>query len=123
VAQTVLFILGKETYYRGPQIINVKKVDSHTLEIKIKHSGGSDFNPSSGITGWQIDAGGSLIPIVEVKRHDPQTIQIDLEQPLTEKVEIRYLYGANPDVNGAVLDNSPMSLPLEEYQSEINSFP
>lgn len=123
VAQTVLHILGKETYHRGPQIITVKQVDSYTLEIKIKHSGGSDFNPSSGITGWQIRTGGSTIPIVDVRRHDPQTIQIDLEQPLTEKASIRYLYGANPDVNGAVLDNSPMSLPLEEYQSEINSFP
>ena len=60
------------------------------------------------------------MPIVEVKRQDPQTIRINLERPLTEKAEIRYLYGANPDAKGAVLDNSPMSLPLEQYQSEFN---
>ncbi len=120
VAQTVLFILGKEGYHRGPQIIDVKQAGSHTLEIKIKHSGGSDFKPFSGITGWQIRSGGLIVPIVEVRRHDPQTIRIDLEQPLTEKAEIRYLYGASPEVKGAVLDNSPISLPLEEYQSEIN---
>jgi hypothetical protein len=120
VAQTVLHILGKETYHRGPQVVNVKQIDSYTLEIKIKHSGGSDFKPSSEITGWQIRAGGSPLPIVEAKRYDPQTIRINLEHPLTEKAEIGYLYGASPDVKGAVLDNSPMSLPLEEYQSEIN---
>jgi hypothetical protein len=123
VAQTVLHILGKESYHRGPQVINVKQIDSYTLEIKIAHSGGSDFNPSSGITGWQIQAGGLPIAIVEAKRHDPQTIRITLEQPLTEKAEIRYLYGANPDVRGAVLDNSPMTLPLEEYASEISALP
>ena len=123
VAQTVLHILGKETYHRGSQVINVKQVDNHTLDIKIRHSGGSDFSPSSGITGWQIQASGLPITIVEAKRHDPQTIRITLEQPLTEKAEIRYLYGANPDVKGAVLDNSPMTLPLEEYESEINALP
>ena len=120
VAQTVLHILGKETYHRGPQVINVNQIDSHTLEVKIKHSGGNDFKPSAGITGWQILTGGLPMPIVEVKRQDPQTIRINLERPLTEKAEIRYLYGANPDAKGAVLDNSPMSLPLEQYQSEFN---
>jgi hypothetical protein len=39
---------------------------------------------------------------------------------LEDKAEIRYLYGAMPDVKRPVLDNSPMSLPLEEYQAEIN---
>jgi hypothetical protein len=120
VAQTVLHILGKETYHRGPRVINVNQIDSHTLEIKIKHNGGNDFKPSSGITGWQIRAGGFPVPIVEASRYDPQTIRIHLERPLAEKAEIRYLYGANPDAKGAVLDNSPMSLPLEEYHSEFN---
>jgi Carbohydrate esterase, sialic acid-specific acetylesterase/SGNH hydrolase-like domain, acetyltransferase AlgX len=120
VAQTILHILGKETYHRGPQIINVKQIDSHTLEIKIKHNGGNDFKPASGITGWQILAEGFPIPIADVKRHDPQTIWINLERPLAGKADVRYLYGAYPDVKGAVLDNSPLSLPLEAYQSEIN---
>ena len=120
VAQTVLHILGKETYHRGPQVIKVEQIDSRTLEIKIKHHGGSDFKPSSGISGWQVRAGGSAVPIVEVRRYNPQTIRIELEHPLTERAQIRYLYGANPDASDAVLDNSPLSLPLEEYQSEIN---
>jgi hypothetical protein len=120
VAQTVLHILGKETYHRGPQVIKVEQIDSRTLEIKIKHHGGSDFKPSSGISGWQVRAGGSSVSIVEARRYNPQTIRIELEHPLTEKAQIRYLYGANPDASDAVLDNSPLSLPLEEYQSEIN---
>jgi hypothetical protein len=48
------------------------------------------------------------------------TIRIELAQPVTQKPVIRYLYGAMPDANRPVVDNSAMSLPLEEAQSEVN---
>jgi hypothetical protein len=120
VAQTVLYILGKETYYRGPSVTSVKQIDNSTIEIAINHNGGSDFTPTSGITGWEVIARGAPVPITEIYRHDPHTIRIHLARPLNEKAEIRYLYGAMPDVKHPVLDNSPMSLPLEEYQAEMN---
>ncbi|MBW2001447.1 MAG: hypothetical protein JRI30_02895 [Deltaproteobacteria bacterium] len=119
VAQTVLFILGKEKYYRGPCVANVKRLDNHTIEVKIRHRGGSDFTPDSGISGWEILVNGIPVHILEVYRHDPQTIRIVLENPLTGKAKIRYLYGAAPDVSKPVLDNSGMAFPLEEFQSEI----
>ena len=120
MAQTVLYILGKETYHRGPGVKGIKQIDSSTIEIAIKHNGGSDFKPVAGITGWEVIADGTSVPIAEAYRHDSQTIRIRLERPLNAKAEIRYLYGAMPDVEHPVLDNSPMSLPLEEYQAEIN---
>jgi len=60
------------------------------------------------------------VPIQEVYRHDARTIRIVTAQPLSGPASIRYLYGAMPDVKRPVMDNSPLSLPLEEYQSEIN---
>jgi hypothetical protein len=120
VAQTVLYILGKEAYYRGPGATNVKQIDNHTIEIAIKHNGGSDFKPAAGITGWEVIANGASVPIAKVYRHDPQAIRIRLERPLDDKAQIRYLYGAMPDAKNPVLDNSPLSLPLEEFQSDIN---
>jgi hypothetical protein len=120
VAQTVLHVLGKETYHRGPNVTNVKLIDSSTLEIAIKHTGGSDFKPAIGITGWEVIANGTFVPIAKVYRHDPQTIRIHLERPLANQAQIRYLYGAMPDVKNPVIDNSPLSLPLEEFQSDIN---
>jgi hypothetical protein len=120
VAQTVLYILGKETYHRGPSVTSVKQIDNSTIEIAIKHNGGSDFTPTSGITGWEVIARGAPVPITKVYRHDSHTIRIHLAHPLNGKAEIRYLYGAMPDVKHPVLDNSPMSLPLEEYQVQIN---
>jgi hypothetical protein len=120
VAQTVLHVLGKETYHRGPNVTNVKQIDSSTLEIAIKHNGGNDFKPASGITGWEIIANGTSVPIAKVYRHDPRTIRILLERPLADQAQIRYLYGAMPDASNPVFDNSPLSLPLEEFQADIN---
>jgi hypothetical protein len=120
VAQSILHLLGKETYHRGPAVADVAQIDKQTIEVRIQHNGGSDFTPASGITGWEIIAQGASVPITKIYRHDSHTIRILLGRPLNEKAEIRYLYGAMPDVKHPVLDNSPMSLPLEEYQAEIN---
>ncbi len=120
VAQTVLYIVGKEHYHRGPQVVSAKQVEDRMIEIIIQHNGGNDFNPLSGISGWEIIVNGTSVPIQEVYRHDAQTIRIVTVQPLIEHASIRYLHGAMPDVSHPVLDNSPLALPLEEYQSEIN---
>ncbi len=120
VAQAVLHIVGKEPYHRGPQVVDASQIDKHTVEIKIQHNGGNDFLPASGISGWEIIANGGPVPIQKAYRYDARTIRIVTERPLSGKAAIRYLYGAMPDVKQAVRDNSPLSLPLEEYQSEIN---
>jgi hypothetical protein len=120
VAQSILHLLGKETYHRGPKVADVTQIDNQTIEIRIQHSGGDDFTPVSGITGWEVITNGTSVPITNVYRYNPQTIRITLGHPLNDKAEIRYLYGAMPDVKHPVLDNSPMSLPLEEYHAEIN---
>ena len=120
VAQTVLYVLGEDTYHRGPWVTGVTQIDRHTLEISIQHRGGSNIKPASKISGWEVLVDGKSVPIVEAYRHDPKTIRISLKNPLIEKAIVRYLSGAMPDVSRPVLDNSAMSLPLEEYQSEIN---
>ena len=120
VAQTVLYVMGKEHYHRGPHVVYTRQLDDRTVEIVIRHKGGNDFKPASEISGWEIIANGRSVPIQNVYRHDAHTIRIVTKQPLSEQASIRYLYGAMPDVKHPVRDNSPLSLPLEEYQSEIN---
>ncbi|MEJ2728625.1 MAG: sialate O-acetylesterase [Deltaproteobacteria bacterium] len=121
VAQTILHLLGEETYHRGPSVTRVTQIDSQTIDIRIQHNGGSDFTPASGITGWEVISRGAPVPITDVYRLDPRTIRIRLQHPLNGKAQIRYLYGAMPDVRHPVFDNSHLPLPLEEYQAEINS--
>jgi hypothetical protein len=115
VAQTVLYILGKEKYYRGPRVAAVNSVDSRTLDVTIQHRGGTDFTPVHGITGWEVLAGETLLPVSKVYRRDAETIRIILKNTVAHNTKIRYLYGARPDTSRPVLDNSKMLLPLEEY--------
>ena len=121
VAQTVLFVLGEEQYHRGPEVAEITSINDKTLDIRIRHRGGTDLTPVSDITGWEVLADGSPIPIAQVYREDPETIRIALERSLTGKTEIRYLYGAMPDASRPVRDNSVLSLPLEEYHGGIQS--
>ena len=120
VAQTVLFTLGEEAYHRGPAIAGAKQIDTRTIDVRIEHRGGSDFTPVLELTGWEVHAGDAPVPLTSVLRHDWQTIRIILDRPLTQKAMIRYLYGAMPDAARPVVDNSAMSLPLEEGQVEVN---
>lgn len=115
VAQTVLYLLGKESYYRGPQVSAVNRVDIRTIDVTIQHRGGTDFTPFHGIAGWEVLAGKTPIPVSEVFRRDAETIRIILKNPLAGNLNIRYLYGAMPDTTRPVLDNSALVLPLEEY--------
>jgi hypothetical protein len=116
VAQTVLFILDKETYYRGPSVKAVTLVDSQTIDVTIQHRGGTDFTPDSGITGWEVLNDKTPLPLLKIYRHDSETIRIILKNTFAGPVKVRYLYGAMPDTTNPVLDNSAMALPLEEYQ-------
>jgi hypothetical protein len=119
VAQTVLYISGEETYFRGPSVKTVTRTDDKTVDVTISHRGGMDFKPVSGITGWDVLENGNRVPIDDVYRLDPQTIRIALKRPIGDRVTIRYLYGAMPDATNPVKDDSALSLPLEEYQSDI----
>jgi len=115
VAQTVLYILGKESYYRGPWVTAVNRIDSRTLDVTIRHRGGTDFTPVSRISGWEVLAGETALPVSEVYRRDAETIRIILKNTFAGLVKVRYLYGAMPDTTRPVLDNSALALPLEEY--------
>ncbi|MDJ0816988.1 MAG: sialate O-acetylesterase [Desulfobacterales bacterium] len=118
-AQTVLYILGAENYYRGPTATLARKVNDRRIDISIEHRGGRDFKPASKISGWEILVDEESWPIAGVKRRNSDTISIILEEPLIETATVRYLYGAMPDARHPVVDNSPLALPLEPYQTEV----
>jgi hypothetical protein len=119
VAQTALYILGKVQYYRGPTATAARRIDSHRIDISIEHSGGQDFTPATSISGWEILVDEESRSIAKVIRRNSSTISIFLEEPLTKPATVRYLYGAMPDARNAVVDNSPLALPLEPYQARV----
>jgi hypothetical protein len=118
-AQTILFLLGEESYYRGPSVAGGLRIDPQTIEIHLQHQGGTDFSPPDDISGWQVLDDNQEITIETVQRYDPQTIRIRLAEPISGPVLLRYLYGAMPDSHHPVRDNSAMELPLEPYEQMI----
>lgn len=119
VAQTVLYLLGEEDYYRGPSIVGGRWVDSGTIDVFMAHRGGSDFRPAVKISGWQALSGGETVTIAGVRRINDRTVRIQFEAPVEGPVTLRYLYGAMPDADRAIHDNSAMELPLEQAEIEV----
>ncbi len=117
-AQTILYLLGKATYHRGPAIASVTRASDRVIDIAILHRGGTDFTPWSGITGFEILSGQQPVSIASVTRKDAHTIRIELEDGAPASISVRYLYGAHPDTSNPVRDNTDLALPLEPFSQE-----
>lgn len=119
VAQTILYLLGEENYYRGPGIIGAQRVDADTIQIDLAHQGGYDFSPASGITGWLASSNGVRIPISDVWRHDSRSVRLKLDRVIEGPLTLEYLFGAAPAAEGAIHDNSTLELPLEPGRVDL----
>jgi hypothetical protein len=123
VAQTVLHILGLESFYRGPRVIQVIADGARSLMVTLQHGGGRDIRPASGITGWDVVDREGPIDILNVVRQDSQTLRIQLARPIEAPAEARYLFGARPDTRRPVVDDASPPLPLEAYRGGIDARP
>ncbi len=115
VAQTILYLLGKQDYHRGPFATSVTRVNGTTIDVTLKHRKGDDFTPTADITGFDVLSDKKMLPVKEVVRKDATTIRIKLDAFFIGPFTVRYLYGAMPDTSSPVRDNSPLSLPLEPF--------
>lgn len=101
-------------YYTGPGIAAVRFADAAgtKLDVTLAHTGGSDFTPAAGITGFEAADGVGSLEITSAVRKDAHTITLTLARPAEGGTRVRYMAGLLPDVTGIVKDNSPMRLPL-----------
>ncbi|GAB4389039.1 MAG: hypothetical protein Kow0025_11980 [Thermodesulfovibrionales bacterium] len=115
LGQTIKDIWGSEAYHRGPSIASADVVDSTHIDVSLTHRGGTDFTPTSGITGFTVLEDGSPVTVSGAARQDASTIRLTLASSLTGgTVTVRYLYGENPTITSLVKDDSALTLPLEE---------
>lgn len=114
-ARTILYLLGKVSYHRGPAITAVTRVSDSAIDVAIEHRGGTDFTPWSAITGFDVLSGQQPLPIASVSRRNGSTIHIELEDRVPRDFSVRYLYGAHPDASNPVRDNTAQRLPLEPF--------
>ena len=114
-AQTILHLAGKTRYYRGPSVSGVTRASPTVVDVTVRHRGGNDFTPMAGITGFSVVAGDRDVEVVSAMRLNSTTIRLKLAAPLPAEYRVRYLYGAHPDVSGAVHDNTKLRLPLDPF--------
>lgn len=114
-AQTILYLLDKVPYHRGPSVRSGTRSSARSIDIEIEHRGGTDFTPWTKITGFEVLVDGQPQPIASVSRKNGHTIRIELEDRVPGPVQVRYLYGAHPNTANPMHDNSDLRLPLEPF--------
>jgi hypothetical protein len=123
IANAISYYYGKSSYYRGPTLTAATYASSahDVILVHVEQRGGSDISPSSGIDGFQVLDGDSLVALGETTRKDANTISIALDEPISGVGRVRYLYGklAVSSLSGAVHDDSDLALPLEPTATDL----
>lgn len=124
-ARSITTLLGVTTGYPKWDISSAATVNSTTTTVTLAHGLGSDFTPTSGITGFEIsgDNGGTWAACTGV-RTDATTITLTHASVATTNArKLRYQYGKSCDVSALVLDNSSLAVPLLMSAGNISPTP
>lgn len=121
-ANAILYYCGKSDYYRGPEIASARFTsgDRNIVDVTIVHRGGTDIITDGEITGFQVLEDGVPAEIRSTARLNSNTIRITLEEAANGNVELRYLYGLNPEHSNVAKDNTALQLPLENTISAFS---
>lgn len=106
-------ILGQSSYGRGPSFTSLDYVSSTVYDLILTHRGGTDFTPSSSITGFRALDGVSVATISSVARQAATKIRLTLAGAPSGTPSFQYQYGESFTITGPVLDNTTEVLPLE----------
>lgn len=121
-ANTIAYIDGLAANPTPFYIDAASVVDATHTDVNFTHSLGTDFTPTSGITGFRVsnDNGYSYATPSAAVRQSASTIRLthsDLGTISSRLVD--YLYGRNPAYTGAVHDNSGINAPLNFTAHQI----
>jgi len=124
-ARTISTILGATSGYPNWHIASSAVVDGTTTTVDVAHGLGTDFTPTSGITGFEAsgDNGASWVACTAVRTSATRITLTHASIATNSSRKIRYQYGINPDVSGAVLDNSSLAAPLDNSAGNISPTP
>lgn len=116
-ARAMRAALGLSSYASGPAITGAVLVNSTTVQVNLAHGGGTDFTPSSAITGFEVLDNGAAATISTAVRTSATAITLTVSAAMTGPVTVRHLYGRNPVISNRVLDNTTEALPLRSIAS------
>lgn len=110
--QAFLDVLGSETYHRGPAVTSMQWSADY-CDVNIQHYGGTDFTPTSAITGFVFSDGSGALTISSAVRQTATKIRVTFSRSIVAPLVGTYQSGADPTVSAAVLDNSADTLPMQ----------
>lgn len=100
---------------RGPSMLSTTPISQTQTRITIKHGAGSDFTPTSGISGFSVfDSGGAALAISAAERQSATTILLTHASTGGNAASVYYSPDAgSSDDTTQVHDNSALALPME----------
>lgn len=104
---------GLVSQYRGPSYSVVEIISTTVYDVVLDHHSGTDFTPTTGITGFRVLDGATPATISSAVRQAANRIRLTLSAAPAATPVVQYFYGIAPTVTGAALDNSALALPLE----------
>lgn len=119
-AQAILYAVGNVAHYRGPQISSAVVTSSKVIDVSLTQDMGTDFTPSSGITGFRIVDNGNSATVSTAVHQTSTLIRLTMNAALSTTPTVEYLYGSAPDITGVAKDNGTLTLPLE-YNGGLSS--
>jgi hypothetical protein len=121
-ARSMLAALGESvTAFNPPTITNVSRTGA-VLTITLTHASGTDFAPTTGISGFYFTDNGASIAILTAVRTNATTVTVTLASTPTGTKVLYYGYGIMQGITVANIlkDNSANTLPLRAYVSGVS---
>jgi len=124
-ARSISTLLAATSGYPNWHIASSAVVDATTTTVDVTQNLGTDFTPTTGITGFDIsgDNGGSWSACTGVRTSATQITLTHASVATDSQRKLRYQYGFLPDISGIVLDNSALALPLDNSASVLSPTP
>lgn len=120
IAQCIADLFGEATYSRGPVIASAA-YSGAVVDVTITHDGGTDFTPTSGITGFRVLDNGTPATISSAVRQSATKVRLTCSASLSGPVTVQYGYGAYPDMSAPLVANSTLALPLRTTASDVTA--
>ena len=111
-----LDVLGLTATYPGPSWGTWSASSTTETVVTLTHGEGSDFTPTSGITGFRVLDDGTPTTISSAVRTTATSITLT-HTAISGTRTVDYMYGDEPTTSGAVIDNSALTLPAPAMKS------
>jgi hypothetical protein len=119
-ARTVQVLMGLASTRPNWTATAAERVTTTTTRITVTHSMGTDFTPTSGITGFEVsnDNGASWVSSTGA-RESATTLILTHSDLGTVERKIRYQFGKTPNVTAPVIDNGSLTAPLNFTSTDL----